>query len=596
MVLAQDPNADAAQAFANLLATFDIPSVASTSMFSSHCPPTSTTHALTSTAYSDIPISLLTSSACAPAPSHHAINTPASTSNACPVTPPTNPSKWNSQPTRSGRVPQRPDPHNKVLNPLDFLEFPTDSESDDPDFQPPPEDLAHQELIQTTQIVQASSTRPNQTDNHASNPPESAIDWAQRLLDVSGLSTADLLSHFGRPAVSEQHDQLLTRPHLPNAHEADIEFDFSTLTASPAWTPAHPIDEPAREPKSTEHYARQNRVVISNPPPANGPRRDSDKPSPLTAASLAGIPFVKVSLPESDDSPEFLPPPPKRPRREPGRVAESRFSPERDPPCSPTRTSRNHVTTTLADRSASGLLPPRPLPSTFRAAAREPFRHVELLPSSTVSTPLDRDYHHAESPCESLADSEYVVDSQRPLVLNKNGLPRAKPGPKPKAKVEPLLVDKEDFMRRKREGMRASRERKREYVEELEDRCRELMNEYVYLPPRTKTLFPSCQFHSVFLTPGLPFFFHRNTRLREENEQLMRESRENWKARALGLTHSQPPTSSSSTSTFKGNSPSRRIKGLRAIAPNLQGRTVLDMMAKRSRTTATYGGPSRRPS
>ncbi|EGF98475.1 uncharacterized protein MELLADRAFT_95644 [Melampsora larici-populina 98AG31] len=221
----------------------------------------------------------------------------------------------------------------------------------------------------------------------------------------------------------------------------------------------------------------------------------------------SGIPFVKIDFPDSDDSPEFVPPPPKRARREPG------------------------VSRTIHD-------------SRYQSE-QELNRAVEYITDGL--------------PCESLAESDYTTTHHYPQsssvpVLNKNGLPRAKPGPKPRLKAPLGLDEKAEFMQKKREGMRAVRERKKEYIEELEDQCRLLQAE--------------------------------NVRLREENEQLMRESRENWKAKALRSFPSNPTTNNHMDTLKKNNSNHLSSRKYKPIAPKLtEGRTVLDVIAERSKTT-----------
>ncbi|EGG11206.1 uncharacterized protein MELLADRAFT_115337 [Melampsora larici-populina 98AG31] len=444
--------------------------------------------------------------------------------------------QWNPQPTRSGRIPQKPDPKSNLFNPLDYLDFPTDSESDDPDFQPPLEDTTS-----AKQVLDLLDERPSgsQTAASASTP---AIDWAQQLLGASGLSTADLLGHFGRYSAMENQNTSVSRSRPADSHRANVDPDLrlDTSTSSNNRDPkpnskAIQLDPPSSRPNSRSPWPTEQ--IPSVPVPSHS-SRIINKPSPLTAASMAGIPFVKIDFPDSDDSPEFVPPPPKRARREPGTsrtIHDSRYQSERELSRSPTRSFRNPATSSLRS-----------------------------IQPAIAKTPTDRpvEYITDGSPCESLAESDYTTthhhhhqSSSSVPVLNKNGLPRAKPGPKPRPKAPLGSDEKAEFMQRKREGMRAVRARKKEYIEELEDQCRLLQAE--------------------------------NIRLREENEQLMRESRENWKAKALGSFPSNP-TNNHHLTTLKENnshhlSSSRKYK---PIAPKLtEGRTVLDVIAKRSKTT-----------
>ncbi|KAH9809059.1 hypothetical protein DFH28DRAFT_1087004 [Melampsora americana] len=451
--------------------------------------------------------------------------------------------QWNPQPTRSGRIPQKPDPNSNFFNPLDYLDFPTDSESDDPDFQPPLEDPTSAKKVLDLDARPSGS----QSATSASTP---AIDWAQQLLGASGLSTADLLGHFGRYSAMENQINSVSQSRHADSQGTDInpELRVDPSTSCSNRDPqifSRPVHQ---DPKNSRSYSRPpwSTEQIPSVPRTSNSSGSIKKPSPITAASRAGIPFVKIDLPDSDDSPEFVPPPPKRARREPGicrTIHDSRYQSERELSRSPTRSSRNTATASLRS-----------------------------IQPAIVQTPTDRavEYLTDGSPCESLAESEFTTtsnthhhhhQSSSGPVLNKNGLPRAKPGPKPRPKAPLGLDEKAEFMQRKREGMRAVRERKKEYVEELEDQCRLLQAE--------------------------------NARLREENEQLMRESRENWKAKALGSFPSITTAHNNHITTLKENNgnhlPSRRYK---PIAPKLtEGRTVLDVIAKRSKNTQL----SRRP-
>ncbi|KAG0149910.1 hypothetical protein CROQUDRAFT_652867 [Cronartium quercuum f. sp. fusiforme G11] len=525
MALVKDDQNDNARALAKLLSVFDIPTTSSPALLSSYLATSTTSSSLSANTCNQLPHSLLTDPIDPqPQPQPQPQTDLPSTTHDTQLGSLASPSgsqhdllQWNLQPTRSGRIPQRPDPNSTFINPLDFLDFPTDSESDDPDFQPPPHSMTKSQEPEREQEPPEPSS--------ITQPSVPAVDWAQQLLGASGLSTADLLSHFGRYSAIENQASSLARPRPTNspAPTFDLDFDFSTLTASPpsSWAP-----DPALASNPQFKLSRANSRP-SRPAPAPGPSSSSSRappllptkrPSPLTAGSLAGIPFVQISLPDSDDSPEFVPPPSKRSRRD---------VPSPDPFCSPTRHS---VSSHHHEQGPSRPLPPAHRPPSIR---------------TQVSTPCEQ-AAIPESPCESIADS----DISRPL--NKNGIPRAKPGPKPRPKPSVIPeAEREDVMRRKREGMRAVRVRKKEYVEELEDQCRFLQSE--------------------------------NARLREENEQLMRESRENWKARALALSHHPSPSTTVTTSS------PRRIAGkvVRAIAPNTQSRTVLDVIAKRSRTTVS---------
>lgn len=521
------------KSLADLFSSFDIPSNLTSSTSLEFLKSLTNSTSTTTESTNSLPLSFLDSTIQSQKTSHEPTSQSIPTSNAS-----SSELQWKPQPTRSGRIPQKPDPNSNFFNPLDFLDFPTDSESDDPDFQPPPEDP-----IPAKQVSDLPDERPcgSQTATSASTP---AIDWAQQLLDASGLSTADLLGHFGRYSAMENQNTTVSRPRDTGSHRANVDPGLrpDTSTSSdnrdPRINSKAVLDLPSSRPYSRSPWSAEQAPSV---PPTSSSSRIINKPSPLTAASMAGIPFVKIDFPDSDDSPEFVPPPPKRARREPGAsrtIHDSRYQSERDPSRSPIRSFRNPATSSLRS-----------------------------IQPAIAKTPTDRavEYLTDGSPCESLAESDYTTHQHhRPSssipVLNKNGLPRAKPGPKPRPKAPLEPDEKAEFMQRKREGMRAVRERKREYIEELEDQCRLLQAE--------------------------------NVRLREENEQLMRESRENWKAKALGSFPSSTTTNHNITTLKENNVNRLSSREYKPIAPKLaEGRTVLDVIAKRSRTTQL----SRRP-
>ncbi|KAI9618658.1 hypothetical protein KEM48_006637 [Puccinia striiformis f. sp. tritici PST-130] len=310
------------------------------------------------------------------------------------------------QPTRSGRIPRR-----TSLNPLDFLEFPDESESDDPDFDP----LRNQESI----------------------------------------------------------DQLFKDSQQPfTFNPADpIGFDFSTLSNHP-----EPQQQQQQQPPNNWNTAFDSLNAYNT---FNQPSL-TDKLSPLTQGELAGVPFVNINLPESDDSPEFIPPPTTRSSAAAAAAAED----------------LDHLLDHPNDPDARLTRDYSPLIKT----------HSPIL---AIELPLIDGY-----------DEEEQTGLQRP---NRS----SKPGPKPK-KAQPSTTnhpfptitttsanphntqfddgngdEREDSMKRKRECMRKNRERKKVYIVSLEDRCLELAEE--------------------------------NAKLREENQELIRESRENWKSKAQSL-------------------------------------------------------------
>ncbi|KAI7945101.1 hypothetical protein MJO28_010796 [Puccinia striiformis f. sp. tritici] len=360
------------------------------------------------------------------------------------------------QPTRSGRIPRR-----TSLNPLDFLEFPDESESDDPDFDP----LRNQESI----------------------------------------------------------DQLFKDSQQPfTFNPADpIGFDFSTLSNHP-----EPQQQQQQQPPNNWNTAFDSLNAYNT---FNQPSL-TDKLSPLTQGELAGVPFVNINLPESDDSPEFIPPPTTRSSAAAAAAAEDLGSSSR-----PSKRPRRETNTRLltVDQNSqpntrnrtpvdvSSKLPKsgqqdlsfNKLPSSISG------RYIAIAPSPHYPDHQDQKLNNNYNRSDGY-DEEEQTGLQRP---NRS----SKPGPKPK-KAQPSTTnhpfptitttsanphntqfddgngdEREDSMKRKRECMRKNRERKKVYIVSLEDRCLELAEE--------------------------------NAKLREENQELIRESRENWKSKAQSL-------------------------------------------------------------
>ncbi|OAV97730.1 hypothetical protein PTTG_25947 [Puccinia triticina 1-1 BBBD Race 1] len=367
------------------------------------------------------------------------------------------------QPTRSGRIPQRPT-STISLNPLDFLEFPDESESDDPDFDP----LSSQ---------------------------------AQPARDFFSTQTYPALAPAPLDSLAQQAEP--------------VGFDFSTLCDHPepltAWPP---LDSLSIDPSNPFNQFQPTSATLANPSP---------KLSPLTQGELAGVPFVNINLPESDDSPEFIPPPTTRSSAAAAAAAASSSSSR--PSKRPRRETNipDQNTAQWQESSSSTRTQPTTAPSrksiplstcsSTQLPASISSRYIAIAPTPNYTA---EQYDTIED-SEDDGPSDHL--SSRPELVQRNATIRAQPMPKPRKPLSSTTIrpnqhdppstidheigDREDSMKRKREGMRKNRERKKIYIVSLEDRCLELAEE--------------------------------NARLREENQQLIRESRENWKAKAKSL-------------------------------------------------------------
>ncbi|KNZ61673.1 hypothetical protein VP01_1371g2 [Puccinia sorghi] len=359
-------------------------------------------------------------------------------------TPVNTPAEYNPQPTRSGRIPQKP--ASTTLNPLDFLDFPDESESDDPDFDP----LNQQE----SSNVPSPHDNDNQQLNH---------------------THFDLLAHI-------------------NA----IGFDFSTLSDQPQQT--WPSNSFIQYNHNNKNNNTLNQIQFTQ-------QASSPKLSPLTQGELAGVPFVNINLPDSDDSPEFIPPPTTR-----STAASSSSRPSKRPRRETTSRVVTPInTSTLPTQSTQQLSC-----SSTKLAPSISSRYIAIAPSLNYPAEkhetIDDSDHSEDGPLDQQQDTDTTVGRT-------NNLSRAMPDPKPRKPLslqappshhhhhhqhdDDIIDGREDSMKRKREGMRKNRERKKIYIVSLEDRCLELAEE--------------------------------NARLREENQELIRESRENWKAKAKSL-------------------------------------------------------------
>ncbi|PLW14984.1 hypothetical protein PCANC_02228 [Puccinia coronata f. sp. avenae] len=397
------------------------------------------------------------------------LETSTETIHAQPRTPPRTAASFVPQQTRSGRIPQRP--ASTTLDPLDFLDFPDESESDDPDFDP--------------------LNPPPPSSSNVHSPKQATQNHSQ-----SQLPCFDLFSQLDPTG-----------------------FDFSTLSDQP-----QPIGTSVQQ----NNFNHQN----STNNPFNQFQFDqtyqfSPKLSPLTQGEIAGVPFVNINLPESDDSPEFIPPPttrssaaaaiassssrlPKRPRREVN--ARSLVDPSLQP--SSSTCTLNPPANTSSKPTSKPALPSAKLPAGIsKLPAAISSRYVAIAPSPNYPH-TDRKSSHGETihnSDDSEGEESEQLNTERTLVGT--SLTRSKPAPKRRKTAQSLglvgisqeddVGEGEDPIKRKRECMRKTRERKKIYIVSLEDRCLELAEE--------------------------------NARLREENEELMRESRENWKAKAKSL-------------------------------------------------------------
>ncbi|KAA1121109.1 hypothetical protein PGTUg99_013984 [Puccinia graminis f. sp. tritici] len=363
------------------------------------------------------------------------------------------------QPTRSGRIPLRPT--STSLNPLDFLEFPDESESDDPDFDP---------LLLQQQPP---------TFNHTQQ---------------------------------QQQQQI----------EQQLGFDFSILSDLP-------------QPTSTWSPLTNDNQASFNPFNQFQTNETLNELSPLTQGEIAGVPFVNINLPESDDSPEFIPPPTTRSSAAATAAAIASASSSSSRPSKRPRRETNYTATADQNPPANRSLnqptagPSKPSKST-KLPASISNRYVAIAPtpdSTSYQDPVRQQTNSNRQIIERSDDDDDDSDHSSQThrlpthaeIVQRNTANRSKPGPKPRKNLvsfnhdlpqsssnlenHQFIEDREDSMKRKREGMRKNRERKKIYIVSLEDRCLELAEE--------------------------------NARLREENQELIRESRENWKNKAKSL-------------------------------------------------------------
>ncbi|CAH7665988.1 hypothetical protein BY996DRAFT_6414096 [Phakopsora pachyrhizi] len=460
---------------------------------------------------------------------------------------------WIPQQTRSGRIPQRPDPRNQpILDPLEFLNFPSDSESDDPDFQPTLHQHDHHRHQHHHQIPQSSSSRLIPIDPSLKYFQQSDVRPSRTAV---GQSTKQPVRHSTKVA-NNRDGSGFDFPSLTDSNLNCLDWLNDSLRSNNHINSSN-INNITSESTTTETLVRIKDEDEDGDEDL-GHRQSSDSQSPLTMGELAGIPFVDIKLPDSEDSPEFIPPPlpaTKRPRRAEPSLTRSSLQ----------RQQKHHTQDILQRKNQrnndTSNSPPRnratsnTSSSSKNTAVYSPRRKARVehqnkdRASSVASVPSYRSAHRtafsnrlieiAPSPSSPIEDRNRVMvlsDDEGEENEEKDRLDRSnqsssltkavhiatavaklnhqhafnKPGPKPKPKAQLSGHQREERLKRKRELMRAIRERKKEYIEELEDKCLALAEE--------------------------------NARLKEENEQLMRESRENWKAKALLLNNqnSQP--------------------------------------------------------
>lgn len=381
------------------------------------------------------------------------------------------PQTWHAQPTRSGRVPRLPDPSSISADPLSLLDLPSESESDDPDFRP--HGLSPRQAKRASRRASATGGESGESPPWGGIGTDTDADWgAGGQDDLFGLG-----SFIGAPT----DVNALSHAALLNS------LDFSTALSQSQ----HPTGGP------TFGESPEWTGISSTPAATTGEQGASNpdgRPSPLTAASLAGIPFVNVNLPESDDSPEFLPPPSKRQRRErdreshrAGSVAGSEISLrsrgaakeqiERPPSLAQSRPVVHQTAQDAAISRNNPALSSHDLIANYKSQTVNASVVAPHAPPVTFARP-----DHQSAPSASASQSTTAAQ-----YLTKAGTVRMKTGPKPK-------LDKEEKAERKRQLMRDTRARNKEYVEDLEARVVELEEEWVakLQCPRFRVADPSC--------------------------------------------------------------------------------------------------------
>lgn len=410
----------------------------------------------------------------------------------------------------------------------DFFNFPDDSQSDDPDYEPPP-------------------SRPKEHHHRPSSDGHPAIgqhdpNRSQTITPADGLApNLDWLSSSNpthRSSTYPAHLLTTTNDHLLD----QIGFDFSTLSDLP---PHKSIDHQPHRP-SIDHHPSLT--------------RSDNKLSPLTQGEIAGVPFVNINLPDSDDSPEFIPPipiPPSispRPSKRPRRASTTDRHPHQNhrhphQPQLPLPGPSNTTSSSALKQSAPKSLARHPssidhrqptgLDRTIKLPTSISNRYIAIAPNpyhpssnpaieernkiqkrpTYLKVPSQDEFETDMDDHDDEDDDEIQTYSTSKVNLpNQGPANRSRPEPKPKKShpnrpvSDPSLrirqpategISLEDPVKRKRDAMRKARERKKLYIISLEDRCLELAEE--------------------------------NARLREENSDLIRESRENWKSKAKSL-------------------------------------------------------------
>ncbi|MBW0483256.1 hypothetical protein O181_022971 [Austropuccinia psidii MF-1] len=409
-------------------------------------------------------------------------------------------------------------------HPLDFLNFPTDSESDDPDFIPPNLKLDKKYFNDNSSLT-SNSKQKIQIDPKLSQETHTNSNYHPSIIQSKSNLNSD--SNLNPDSSINQSSKTLNFNH-------QIDFDFSTLSNhhfndSNLSSNSLVISKPDSQSNQKSISFDSNKTQIDSSNQSNNLDPNSNQ------NSSNQIPFINIPLPDSDDSPEFIPQPIKKNRSD---VIKSNSSLSSSNQLNHTNSQLKRPSKTQSSSSHLHHRNHIKLPQSITS------RYVAIAPSPSA---FNQDSVQALSP-DSNTDSDQGSSSH--LHLIKNGQLRSKPGPKPKLKRSLDLSDQDDLSRKKRDRSRAIRERKKEYIEELEKRCLALAEE--------------------------------NAFLKQENEQLIRESRENWRAKALGIGQQIPSTTSFRDKSHNQSDSRPSSKSGSMIAS--RGRTVLDVLAKRNRS------------